>query len=158
MIIVFSDLTVEIEPEVIETLRKHEQTGHKSESGGILLGKYCPKGERYVITTVTEPSERDTCGRLWFVRNRDSAQKIINECWTETGGLVNYLGEWHTHPWESPRPSYTDKRLMRTIIKDGSNVWRYLFMIIVGLNDTFYVGVSDAEHKGKIVNDRVIGE
>lgn len=158
MIIAFSDLIVEIEPTVLKTLKQYEQTKHRNESGGILLGKYCLEDERYIITAVTEPSFKDFCGRLWFIRNRDNAQIIINKMWKESGGYVNYLGEWHTHPWEFPRPSYIDKNLMRSIIKDGSNVWKHLFMIIVGLNDTFYIGVCDAEHKGKIVNEKVIGE
>ena len=158
MIVDFPDITIEIDDHVLEILRKHTQYSGMNEAGGILLGKYIPEKEYYYITMATEPTEKDSAGPLWFIRNHVIAQERINEQWNDTDGIINYLGEWHTHPWQSPKPSIVDRNLLKKIVKDRSNVWKYLIMIIVGLNNTFYIGVCDSEHKGKITNERIVGE
>lgn len=154
--VVFPGIRVEITPQVLEVLSGYQQQIGMHESGGILLGKYCPKEEHYIITAVTVPSNRDLSGPLWFVRSRFDAQRVICEQWRESSGTVNYFGEWHTHPWKNPVPSFVDRKLMQLLFHEGSNVWRYLFMIIVGLDGTLYLGVGDSKQSGEIVYERGI--
>lgn len=156
MVIKFLNITIEIDTKVMELLKSYTQINGKNEAGGILLGKYQPKNEYYIITIATEPNSGDQAGKLWFNRNYKVAQKIIYEEWENTKGIVNYLGEWHTHPWKNPNPSTTDKKLIKKIILDKSNVWNIVFMIIVGLDKTFYIGAFDAENNGKIIYERII--
>lgn len=155
MIIYFPDITVEIPDSVIKLLLKFEQKPELHESGGILLGKYIPEKEYYLISEITEPTCKDRSGPLFFIRNHQTAQAIIEKRWRDSEGVINYLGEWHTHPWENPYPSSTDMQLLSKIISDGSNVWKHLFMIIVGTNRTFYLGITDSEHRGKIIRERI---
>lgn len=147
----FDDLTVEIYEDVFSVFKSYEQTEGKKESGGILLGGFVPDENRYVITIASIPSPRDRHGFTFFVRNKNSAQEIINTWWNQSGGTINYLGEWHTHGCEMPYPSFVDKQLLKYIAKDRSNVWPLYFMIIVGQQNTYYLGIADAQKKGKIV-------
>ena len=88
---------------------------------------------------------------------QENGQEIINNYWEASEGKINYLGEWHTHSCKKPYPSYTDKKLLRSLIKDKSNVWAELFMLIVGRNNTFYLGMTSEKSKGEIIAEIQIG-
>lgn len=49
-------------------------------------------------------------------------------------GIVNYIGEWHTHAENIPYPSKIDLKLIEQIKQDGSCCYSKIFMIIVGRN------------------------
>lgn len=155
MIITFPDITVEITNSVMRALSKFEQNSGCHEAGGILLGKYIPEEEYYLISEITEPNSYDQFGPLYFIRSCQSAQNTIEKRWEESRGIVNYLGEWHTHPVKNPIPSTTDRKLLVQIVEERSNVWRHIFMIILGTNKTFYLGVADCKHRGKIIRETV---
>lgn len=157
MTVNFPDIRIEITNDVLEVLSKYEQRNLLNESGGILLGKHIPEENYYLISAATEPCESDSAGKLWFLRDYKAAQRIIDSAWETSNGIQNYIGEWHTHPWKAPRPSFTDRELMKKLVKDHSNVWNHLFMIIGGLDHTFYLGVCDCRQKGKITQEIVIG-
>jgi len=36
----------------------------------------------------------------------------------ESNRCVAYIGDWHTHPFASPRPSWTDRKAARQIAED----------------------------------------
>ena len=74
-----------------------------------------------------------------------SAQRIINKKWHESNGIENYLGEWHSHPENRPTPSHIDRGLIRQVIRDGANAFKKVFLIIVGKDQSLYIGVADSE-------------
>ncbi len=156
MIIKLNQVYVELTEQLLEKLKKYIQDEGENEAGGILLGGFIPLENKYVITYASEPCREDYSGASFFIRNRYSAQKIINGLWNSSEGKINYLGEWHTHGCEMPYPSFTDKKLLKTIMKDKSNVWKEVFMLIVGRKNTFYLGMTDTEAKGKIVAEVMI--
>ena len=146
-----NEITVELTEQMLMTVKKYIQGKGQSENGGILLGGYIPAENKYIITTASEPCNKDCRGMVYFIRNRENAQEIINNYWKASEGKINYLGEWHTHGCKNPYPSYTDKKLLKSLIKDKSNVWAELFMLIVGRNNTFYLGMTNEKSKGKII-------
>ena len=95
----FEDGTIlYIEDIVLAKLFKYLQRSSTSkEAGGILIGKQAKGREEYYLCDVSEPSHMDKKGRFSFVRNKVSAQRIINKKWHESNGIENYLGEWHSH-------------------------------------------------------------
>lgn len=118
---------------VCNVLWQHRQTGPKQhEAGGILLGRVYPT--HTVIERLSTPSAEDRSGRYFFERSVAKAQRIVNEAWKESGGEVIYLGEWHTHPEQVPRPSDTDRRLIRRMLSDSKMEIDRLFLVIVGLH------------------------
>lgn len=152
MIIQLKDVTVELTEHLQEKIKKYSQDeGWENESGGILLGGFIPKENKYIITDASVPNDADLSGPAFFVRNHMRAQEIIDQHWMESGGKVNYLGEWHTHGCKNPRPSITDKILLKMIITDQSNVWNNVFMLILGRKSTFYLGMTDVKNRGEII-------
>lgn len=157
MIIPFDNVSIEITENMLCKLLKHEQNYGMYESGGILLGKRTTDGKKYIITEITEQNQFDRSGPLFFIRDRIAAQHKINDLWIESKGLVNYIGEWHTHPCRNPMPSIIDLVLMQKIFREKSNVWDEAIMIIVGQQRSMYVGVFSKSFGGQASAETVIG-
>lgn len=151
MIIRLEHVLVELTETLVKKIKKYTQDEGKSEAGGILLGGFIPTENKYIITDASVPNDDDVSGPMFFVRKHMRAQEIINKCWIESNGKINYLGEWHTHGCKNPRPSITDKKLLEMIISDQSNVWSEIFMLILGRNNTFYLGMTNIQNKGQII-------
>ena len=140
-----------IEDVVLTKLFKYLQRNNTTkEAGGILIGKQVKGQEEYYLCDVSEPSHMDKRGRFSFIRNKVSAQQIVNKKWYKSNGIENYLGEWHSHPENRPTPSHVDRSLMRQIIKDGTNVFKKVFLIIVGKDQSLYIGVTNSEISNEI--------
>ncbi len=153
----FEDGTIlYIEDIVLAKLFKYLQRSSTSkEAGGILFGKQAKGREEYYLCDVSEPSHMDKRGRFSFVRNKVSAQRIINKKWDESNGIENYLGEWHSHPENRPTPSHIDRSLIRQVIRDGTNAFKKVFLIIVGKDQSLYIGVADSETSHEIYTSQI---
>ncbi len=126
-----------IEDAVFATLYLYRQFSHTApESGGIFLG--FRRGEHLHIVEATVPSKLDKRSRFGFYRQAASHQKIALKRWHETGETMDYMGEWHSHPEDIPRPSGTDLRnwLEITVPRRDPMVF-----VIIGRRDD-WIGVS----------------
>jgi integrative and conjugative element protein (TIGR02256 family) len=56
----------------------------------------------------------------------------VIEAWIRTSGTLDYLGEWHTHPEDTPRPSSIDRQQWHTVC-DSTTV--AIAFVIVGRAD-----------------------
>ncbi|MGO2236014.1 MAG: CBASS system CD-NTase/cGAS isopeptidase Cap3 [Marinomonas sp.] len=78
-----------------------------SEAGGVLIGER--RGQHIVIWDISEPGIGDKRSRYSFDRLGKHHQKKINDAYSHSSGKMQYLGEWHTHPEDHPKPSIIDK-------------------------------------------------
>jgi integrative and conjugative element protein (TIGR02256 family) len=77
------------------------------EAGGILLGSY--RGPHIEIVQCTVPMRKDARTRFGFVRRDPGHQRVADSAWRASGRTINFVGEWHTHPEDHPRPSSVDR-------------------------------------------------
>lgn len=77
------------------------------EAGGILLGSV--HGEHLLIEQATIPTGWDKRFRYQFERMPAGHEAIAQSRWMTSLGTIRYIGEWHTHPEEHPRPSSLDR-------------------------------------------------
>lgn len=123
---------IEISDGVLETFNRHRQMNFWSkEAGGQLFyrsvdGKVC-------VEYATEPGRGDKRSRFSFWPARPKEQKEINRRFAE--GL-HYLGDWHTHPEDSPSPSGDDTLKMTEIFEKSEHVLVGMLMVIVGRKTT----------------------
>ena len=90
------------------------------------------------IDAISIPGGNDVRRRNYFKRDKIRAQKLIDQAYTYSHGITNYLGEWHTHYQECPQPSELD---IMEILKTFENSFlplKYALDIIVGCGD--YIG------------------
>jgi integrative and conjugative element protein (TIGR02256 family) len=77
-----------------------------TEAGGVLVGHR--RDPHLEITNVTTPGPKDVRARARFKRKDPSHKKFVENQWVSSSRMVDYLGEWHTHPEKHPRPSGLD--------------------------------------------------
>ncbi len=122
---------------VVRQMDKHRQiAGHHCEAGGILMG--LRRGRHLEVTIATTPKREDKRTRIGFERISPFHQKFAVRAWRRLEYKLDYVGEWHTHPENSPRPSGIDKAEWAKLIRLNK---RELLFIIVGISDT-WVGMS----------------
>lgn len=116
----------------------------KPEAGGVLLGRYISNSNDIIIDTLTTPLNGDVQSRFRFYRAKEAHQQIIDKVWNDTEGTCTYLGEWHTHPEQLPRPSYLDRlNWHRKTLLDQFT--ESIFFLIVG---TSAICVWEGHHRG----------
>jgi len=150
------NISIHIHPSIIDTIRCYSQGAFDFEAGGILLGKKLIDSEDYTISELTRPNQFDKRTRFGFLRSKKAAQHVINQRWRNSKGIVNYLGEWHTHPFANPMPSMTDQILLNTIAKEKSCVFTHYFMFILGSTGKMFIGVSSSSSRGIIIDYQII--
>jgi integrative and conjugative element protein (TIGR02256 family) len=84
------------------------KAGH-NETGGVLFGRIDAK-RKIVYVALASPAPPDSVGRA-FVFHRGVAQlpREVERVYQRTGGLLDYIGEWHTHPRGNGNLSLTDQ-------------------------------------------------
>ncbi|MUK60727.1 peptidase [Aliivibrio fischeri] len=115
---------------VLAVLEKYRQTRRQdNEAAGILLGE--KRGQHIVITDLSEPGKGDLRKRNLVDRRGKHHQQKVDDCFQLSGGTVNYLGEWHTHPEDFPKPSQKDRTSWSVHLKGGTPK----IVLIVGIKD-----------------------
>ncbi|MBS5860328.1 Mov34/MPN/PAD-1 family protein [bacterium] len=107
------------------------------ESGGIILGKILPN-KHILIEALTHPNKKDKRGLYFFHRDRNEAQKIINQKWEESNGEIIYLGEWHTHNEDIPIPSKRDLTMIKNQLRTSKMEIDFLLLLIIGQKENYY--------------------
>ena len=127
-----------IEVSVLRVLAGHRQ-GHQSapESGGILLGYR--RGLHLHVTDATVPLDSDQASRTGFFRSAAPHQQAALMRWRESGGTMDYVGEWHTHPEHSPSPSMIDSHGWQRICSTRKAP---MLFVITGIQDRLWVGLG----------------
>ena len=141
----------------IEKIRAYKKAvGFRNESGGIILGGQSESGMSFVVHDLTLPSSSDDCGPYHYMRDKDAANRLIEEAWEKSNGTVNYLGEWHTHNEERPHPSSVDKNLMLQVSENKSCLFDRAFMIILGYEGVAFLGMADPNNKNVFMDSQYV--
>lgn len=74
------------------------------ETGGILLGHDTP--DQVLIRHAGDPGPQAVRGPRHFHRDLEHAQQLARAAWNQDQSL--WIGEWHTHPAASAKPSELD--------------------------------------------------
>jgi len=128
---------VQFSNHVSADFQEYRQLNNKdNEAGGVLIGRILLNNNDIVIDRVTSPSSEDTRSRFSFFRAILIVQKIIVDAWNKSNGTQNYLGEWHTHPEDTPSPSHIDIKNWENIFRQTKTEAEELFFVIVGRQET----------------------
>jgi integrative and conjugative element protein (TIGR02256 family) len=115
-----------VPPEVTSFLRATAAQSSGAETGGILIGHNRESEILIVRATDAGPnSKRSQCG---FLRDTSYCQRILNEEFAKSG--ADYVGEWHTHVIDLPRPSRGDLETLVNIVLDPDYNFRSFAMIL----------------------------
>jgi integrative and conjugative element protein (TIGR02256 family) len=82
-------------------------------TGGLFLGTRSVNVIE--ITGLTTPFPQDRATLTSFTLKDPLHQSIVDSQWRLSGGVINYIGDWHTHPEKDPTPSYIDKEYWKRL-------------------------------------------
>lgn len=144
-----SDQIIVVTDPVLDHFERHQQrTAVCREAGGQLFARL-EAGGVVQIGRATGPRRMDRRGRRFFSLNRWAARREIRRM-SKLGW--HFVGDWHTHPEERPRPSGLDVRSVQEIFVKSRHSLQSLVLVIVG-TDEFPYGLfvalvtSDAVHE-----------
>ncbi len=68
------------------------------ESGGVILGRVDPDAKAIFVVDFLPPPVDSVWDNCYFKRGEQGVAEAVRAAARRTGGLVTYVGEWHSHP------------------------------------------------------------
>lgn len=107
-----------------------------------MIGYYSEESKHLHITDTILPKEYQA-SKYSFERSTKGIENKFTEYYNQLPSKI-YVGEWHTHPDNSPIPSSTDISAINTIINNKETSIKNPVLLIIGYSKTkadfgFYV-------------------
>lgn len=143
-------LSLEIENEFLNKLLEVGKTHYPNEFGGFLIGHYSKDNKHLYITNTVLP-KKFKASKYSFERSTKGIEIELTEFYADNPRKI-YIGEWHTHPDNSPIPSATDISAINTIINSKNTSIANPVLLIIGYTKTmvdfgFYVWFENKLYK-----------
>lgn len=135
-------LSIEADDKLLNSLVEKGKSHYPNEFGGFLVGYYADDNKHLHITDTILPKSFKT-SKYNFERSTKGIEKKLATYYKETPRKF-YIGEWHTHPDNSPVPSLTDISAINAIINNKNACLANPVLLIIGNTKTkvdfgFYV-------------------
>jgi integrative and conjugative element protein (TIGR02256 family) len=118
---------------VQETVANYRRERLPNETGGVLLGTF-DMSRRVALVSIALPSPGDS--KEWptvYIRGSAGLQGAVSRAEMMTGGGLEYLGEWHSHPkGANAAASKDDRKALRRLSEVMAEDARPAIMMIVG--------------------------
>lgn len=108
-------------------ISKRQKAIWQREAGGQLFARLTPY-EVYVVDA-TGPRRTDKRARTSYIPDRKAEQQEIDERFRD--GLI-YVGDWHTHPESTPRPSSKDINSISECFRKSQHGLSAFLLVVVG--------------------------
>lgn len=128
---------------VLASIEREARRFAPLETGGVLLG--WRDGPDLVVAGLMGPGPRALHGRHLFLPDHSWQVAQIRTAFADTGGDLDYLGDWHTHPCGVAAMSDQDRT---TLTKLDRRVRGATMLIAGGEGDTWAFGAWTALRSG----------
>jgi integrative and conjugative element protein (TIGR02256 family) len=88
---------------------------YPNETGGLLIGRVNRKWKRIYVTRILEAPPDSEGSPYAFKRGIQDVPEYVSNVYERTGGMIGYVGEWHTHPGGGSELSALDQRAVQVI-------------------------------------------
>lgn len=127
--------TVRIAEAADEAIRGEFKRAERNETGGLLIGYVHQKRNIVYVTHILRASTDSIGTPSGFKRGVAEYPEAVAEYEKRTGGLLGYVGEWHTHPVGKAEPSRIDRDTLKKIRDCLSPVNMPTLMVIMAPHD-----------------------
>lgn len=124
-----------VDHEAAENMIKCTRQYRPLEAGGLVLG--LRKGRYLHVTEITRPLPWDRQSSMRFQRSPKGHRIAALRRWRKSGGKMDWVGEWHSHPGSSLSPSPIDARNWQRIVRQRQA--EMIFPISDGRETVFYL-------------------
>lgn len=132
-----SDFRVVLPQAVLAEMSREAQNRQPDESGGVLMGYAdCADPSLIRVTTQIGPGPKAMHRPHRFEPDADWQRDEVARCYEQSGRIATYLGDWHSHPGGSAKPSRLDRKTARSIARSPeARLQHPLMVILAGSND-----------------------
>lgn len=128
-----AEMNLLLHPDQVQALARNLSRADLREIGGVLVGEHVSE-DRFRLVDLSFQRSPGTAS--CFVRRPEQHQDFFNRFFERTGRdfqRFNYLGEWHSHPTFSARPSHVDDEQMHAIVDTPADAPLFAVLVIVRL-------------------------
>lgn len=119
-------------PAVAGQLECEAESHAPAETGGMLLGYRGDEAPHAIqVTCLVGPGPEAVHAPHRFEPDGEWQDARIARAYERSGRVVTYLGDWHSHPGGSARPSRTDRQTARRIARTHAARARRPLMLIL---------------------------
>jgi integrative and conjugative element protein (TIGR02256 family) len=129
-----SDFRILLPQAILAEMQREAQHQEPNESGGVLMG-YADRTDPNLIKVTAQigPGPNATHRRHRFEPDAAWQCDEVARCYEQSGRIATYLGDWHSHPGGSARPSRLDRKTARNISRSPeARVPHPLMLILAG--------------------------
>lgn len=139
------DWNVIMDSDLKEKISKTRMSQLPNETGGVILGYVDHKLKNmYVVDMLNAPPD-SAADRTGFTRGIIGLKEDLDEVRLRTANIVDYIGEWHSHPaFASAYPSSLDRILIKHLADNLRLDGQPALMIIVGSSGDISISVKEA--------------
>jgi len=117
---------------VLEFIETESAKALQTETGGVLAGFGDANAGEIHVTHASRPGPRARKTMFSFARDTEYCQEFLDSVARQSGGAIDYLGEWHKHHEHVPRPSGTDVKTSKKIALSFDYHVSKCLLLIVG--------------------------
>lgn len=103
--------------DALAEVRSLARDRHPLETGGLLLGWTDEDTGDAVVAAIIGPGPEARHGPASFLPDGDWQRSELARRYADSGRVHGYLGDWHTHPLGTGRPSGPDRRTLASIAR-----------------------------------------
>ena len=100
------------------------------ETGGPLVGYVQEDREALVVVDAGGPGPRAALEKFSITIDGAYAQRFCDNCFNESNGRFDYIGDWHKHPGLSLNPSNQDIAAIKAMAEFDQSPTRYPVSLI----------------------------
>ncbi|ELS4492818.1 TPA: ThiF family adenylyltransferase [Klebsiella michiganensis] len=106
------------------------------ETGGAIFGMVDNNIKVITISYISDAPADSSHSHSCFIRGKDGMVDLLELIVERTGGMIDYIGEWHSHPkGYTSKPSSLDKALISNISSPLKAEGKPAIMLIAGESD-----------------------
>jgi integrative and conjugative element protein (TIGR02256 family) len=121
-----------IHSSVLEFIETESAKALRTETGGVLAGFGDATAGEVHVTHASRPGPRARRTMFSFARDTEYCQEFLDSVARQSGGAIDYLGEWHKHHEHVPRPSGQDVTTSAKIALSSDYHVSECLLLIVG--------------------------
>lgn len=117
-------------------MEREAESSFPDETGGVLMGYSGADVNQTVITGIIGPGPLAHHGRHSYEPDSDYQEREIGQHYADAEGTEVYLGDWHTHPKPSLRPtlSRVDRRTLARVARHPEARAPFPIMAVLSLS------------------------
>jgi hypothetical protein len=137
---------------LLRELSKLRKEKLPDETGGVLLGSFdLDRGILYIVDLLPSPPDSEEWPTL-YIRGCKGLRKAVETIADKTDGMLEYVGEWHSHPDSvSTAPGSDDEQVFHWLAESMNKEGLPPVMMIAGDQDRFSCFVGEISKKKNLL-------